>query len=192
MRHEGSHGPLDGEPAGGITDTRAHVETEPGLRVALIVPQPDLARRRERRTGSHLEHPHTFEHQPKAAHLGVGAVQPHGLVRLDLDPHGVGLHGQVEPGRSRTVRKHPLDAESAHVQADIRGDGALAGRGEGHVAPAVPEQAPGRDPLADLDPGVGIHADEQGIEFTLARRRLESPSPRLNPSSRPPVTAPRT
>ena len=35
--------------------------------------------------------------------------------------------------------------------------GAWVSGAEGHVAPAVPEQAPGRDPLADLDPGVGIH-----------------------------------
>ena len=117
-----------------------------------------------------------LQRQPQPARPRVRRREVAGFARRRLGAHPlhhrVAAQPQLEPARLRRLHQHAARARRRHL---LRGVGAPAPDAvDLHVelARAVAEKPPQREPLAHLDPRIGMHARERALERARAPVRM--------------------
>ena len=146
----------------------AQFHAEPGLRVAPVMPQPDLYRWRQAPAVRPREGPRAFQDHPQPVRLGVRGGQAHDRLRGGAREHGIRARGELEaPGLRRRQQEAPAP-DGPHDQRRVRlvvGGRLLL---QGQLAPPVPQHAPYVQAVVDRIPQVGMEARQGVVQLAPA------------------------
>ena len=164
VRDERPHRALDGQRSGAVSDAGAQFNARPRLRIPAVVTKPHLPSRSERRPVACLEDALAFEDESQPRHVALGALETLRAVGLGAHPHGVGLHIQADAARTGAVEHRALHPDRAHVHRKVGVDSRPALLVQGELSAADTRESPHRDPLAHLEPCVGVDAGEGALD----------------------------
>ena len=153
----------------GVTNTAAHLDARPCLRVAAVVAKPEIEPRLQHRALAERERAAAFQDDPQPARIRLRVPLVGDLLPLALCKERIRPDRNIEAARLVGAKQRAPRAERAepHLDVGLRHlPGAAPGRRlrHGHLAGAVAEQDPGRDPLGHIEARIGVHAGERALD----------------------------